>query len=45
MSFVTRLSTSPCGWRSKYASGTRISFASTSARSLRTVRCTTWLRM
>ena len=40
MSLVTRLSTSPWGWRSKYASGTRMSLASTSARSRRTVPCT-----
>ena len=41
MSFVTRLRISPWGWPSKYASGTRISFASTSARSRLTVRCVT----
>ena len=35
MSLVTRLSSSPRGWLSKYGSGSRLSLSSTSARSLR----------
>ena len=41
MSLVTRLSTSPCEWLSKYFSGSRDSFASTSRRMPYTVRCAT----
>ena len=41
MSFVTRLRTSPRGWLSKYFSGRRPSFSSTSVRSRRTVRWVT----
>ena len=41
MSFVTRLSVSPCGWLSKYRSGRRLSFSSTSRRSPDIVRWVT----
>ena len=41
MSLVTRLSTSPWGWLSKYWSGRRASLASTSRRIPKTVRCAT----
>jgi len=33
MSLLTRLRMSPCGWLSKYRSGSRASFSSTSRRS------------
>ena len=41
MSLVTRLSSSPRGWLSKYGSGRRLSLSSTSARSCRIADCTT----
>ena len=41
MSLVTRLSTSPWGWLSKYWRGRRASLASTSRRIPETVRCAT----
>ncbi len=42
MSLVTRLSTSPRGCLSKYGSGSRCSFASTSARRSKTTWLTAW---
>ena len=41
MSLVTRLSSSPRGWPSKYGSGSRFSLSSTSPRSSRTADWTT----
>ena len=41
MSLVTRLRMSPCGWLSKYRSGSRASFSSTSRRSPYMVRWAT----
>ena len=41
MSLVTRLRMSPCGWLSKYRSGSRASFSSTSRRSPYMVRWVT----
>ena len=41
MSLVTRLRTSPCGWLSKYRSGSRVSLSSTSLRNPNMVRWVT----
>ena len=45
MSLVTRLSSSPRGWASKYGRGSRPSFASTSRRRLKIVRFTAPVRI
>ncbi len=45
MSFVTRLSSSPRGWASKYGSGSRLSLSSTSRRSAKMVRFTAPVRI